>query len=62
MSPRYVVSDRKQETNHRRPLISMLVGALVVLALVASLGSLAMAADGFPDVSAGHPYYTGIDD
>jgi len=56
------VSVRKQKTNHRRELASVLVGALVMVALVASLGSLAMAADGFPDVPSSHPYYAGIND
>ena len=46
----------------RRSLVRPCVGALLVLALVASLASLALAATGFPDVGSTHPYYAAITD
>jgi uncharacterized repeat protein (TIGR02543 family) len=46
----------------RRSLVRPCVGALLVLALVACLASLALAATGFADVGSTHPYYAAITD
>ncbi len=49
--------------SHRRRLWGRLgVGIILVAALVVALASLALAADGFPDVPASHQYYTAITD
>jgi hypothetical protein len=46
----------------RRQRIVATLGALLVLALVVSLVSFALASSGFPDVPASHPYYTAVTD
>jgi len=61
-APRSDHPDRPRQARSKRRLTALIVGSLVAIALITSLGSLAMAADGFPDVPASHPYYTGISD
>ena len=46
----------------RRRKVNICVGAIVMLALVVSITSLALAASTFPDVPSSHPYYTAIND
>jgi hypothetical protein len=46
----------------RRRGVSLCVGAIVMVALVVSITSLALAASTFPDAPSSHPYYTAIND
>jgi hypothetical protein len=46
----------------RRRKVSLCVGVIVMLAVVISVTSLALAASTFPDVPSNHPYYTAIGD
>ncbi|OFW55866.1 MAG: hypothetical protein A2133_01130 [Actinobacteria bacterium RBG_16_64_13] len=58
-----VVATVAAEKRSRRLLAGVCIGAVVVLTLIASLVSLAIAVTpSFPDVSVGHPYYTAITD
>ena len=53
----------RQRSSARRLSKGALVGGAVVLAMIVSLASLAVASStSFPDVSTSHPYYTAISD
>ncbi|MBN1321150.1 MAG: S-layer homology domain-containing protein [Thermoleophilia bacterium] len=63
MNLRSVVPNSPAESRRRRLTVSLLVGALVLLAVVVSAASLALATTaGFPDVPASHPYHAAITD
>lgn len=55
-----VVRFFRRGTQRRRLLTCVCVGAIVILALVVSIASLAAAATSFPDVQAGYPYYEAV--
>ena len=57
-----VVSTSIWRRRRGRLLVSVVVAAIVLGALSVSLGPLALAADGFPDVPSSHPYYLAIGD
>ena len=63
MSLRSVLSTSMQVAKRRRLLVNLSVAAIIVVALTASLGSLALAASSsFPDVPGSHPNYAAITD
>lgn len=60
---RSTVGASRGAARKRRLTVNLIVGALIALALVVSVASLAVAAaSGFPDVPALHPYYAAITD
>lgn len=60
MDLKSVVPSPVEPLSRRRLLINLVVAAIVVVALVASIGSLAFAASGFSDVPSSHPYHAAI--
>ena len=63
MRPRSAGGARHGKAGPRRRALDLIVGALVALALVVSVVSLAAAATaGFSDVPASHPHYAAIND
>ncbi len=53
---------RASTRGSRRRAANLGVGAIIALALVVSVASLALAAPSFPDVPSSHPYYDAIND
>ncbi|MBN1320831.1 MAG: S-layer homology domain-containing protein [Thermoleophilia bacterium] len=62
MSLKSVLSTSMQVGRRKRLLVNLSVAAIIVVALTASLGSLALAASSFPDVPSTNPYYAAITD
>ncbi len=62
MSLKSVLSTSMQVGKRKRLLVNLSVAAIIVVALTASLGSLALAASSYPDVPSSNPYYAAVTD